>query len=327
MNTKTSSGSGNALRGGVSSWGRRVGSWICLGIWAIPWQGGLSSARGSASPGGDRNPPLSANARVPSDSDKDGSEFFQQARFAESTKDFAEAFRLYRRGASRGHAPCQNNLGFMLLRGLGVKRDPQEAVLYFRDAAKQSYPAAQNNLGICYRDGLGVKEDLSVAAKWFLQAAEQGFADAQNNLGVRFYRGSGMPRNTEEAMKWFTKAADQGLGSAWVNLGICYAEGRGAPKDLGKAFEYFSQAAGKGDADGLLYLGFAHMEGRGVPKDLVRAYVCFNTAMSFGDSYASQARTKLKREMTEKQIAEAQRRSYEYSSKDHGSGKSRSADE
>ena len=255
---------------------------------------------------------------APGGSDKSVSpaDYFERGRFAESTQDYGEAARLYRRGAQRGHAPCQNNLGYMLLKGQGVPPDPKDAAAWFRDAARQSYPPAQNNLGVCYRDGLGVKQDEGIAAKWFLQAAEAGLAEAQNNLGIRFYRGRGMRQDTEEAMRWFTKAADQGLGNAWVNIGICYVEGNGAPKDLVKAFELFTRAAEKGDTDGLLSLGFAYMQGTKIPKDLVRAYICFNTAVSFGDNYASQARTKLRREMTDKQVSEAQRRSFETSTRD-----------
>jgi TPR repeat protein len=252
-------------------------------------------------------------ARSTNESVTEASEYFRQGQFAESTRDYAQAMKLYRKGANQGHAPSQNNLGFLYLRGLGGTQDTEEAVKYFKDAARQNYAAAQNNLGVCYRDGLGVKADQASAAKWFLQAAEQGMAEAQNNVGVRFYRGLGMPKNTEVAIKWFTKAADQGLGSAWVNLGICYVEGRGFSKDLTKAYEYFCKAAELGDADGLLSLGFAHMQGKGVSKDLIRAYVCFDTAVTYGDSYAAQARGKLKTMMTEKQVAEAHRRSYENS--------------
>lgn len=286
---------------------------LLVGLLSAGVVGSVQSAGGDdpASDEGDRGQ-TRVQARTPaSTGEVDTAEIFHQGQFAESTKDWAQAVRHYRRAARLGHAPSQNNLGFLLLRGLGCDRNAQEAVKWFRDAARQGYAAAQNNLGVCYRDGEGVKEDAAAAAKWFLQAAEQGMAEAQNNLGVRFYRGSGMPRNTDAAIEWFTKAADQGYPGAWINLGICHLEGRGRPKDFTKAFEYFCKAAEKGDADGLLNLGFAHMEGKGVPKDLVKAYVCFNTAVTYGDSYARQARSKLKGLMTEKQIAEANRLTYE----------------
>lgn len=277
----------------------------------------LKSAEGdSDSPSGGAKRGFTAEARVPSDATAtDPLEFFKRGQFAESSKDFAQARKMYRRGAVLGHAPSQNNLGYLMLRGLGGAAEPEEAVKWFRDAARQNYAPAQNNMGVCYRDGTGVKEDQSAAAKWFMQAAEQGMAEAQNNLGVRFYRGMGMPKNTDAAIQWFTKAADQGLPSAWINLGICYVEGRGFPKDLNKAYEYFYTAAQKGDADGLLDLGFAYMEGKGVPKDYVRAYVCFDAAVATGDTYAPQARSRLRGMMTEKQVAEAQRRTYERSRK------------
>ncbi|MBM3847609.1 MAG: sel1 repeat family protein [Verrucomicrobia bacterium] len=255
-------------------------------------------------------------ARGSSDATVSPEELFQRAQYAESTKDHAQALSLYRRAAGRGHPPSQNNLGLLYFKGLGGKRDPEEAVKWFREAARQSYPQAQNNLGVCFRDGVGVQQSFEEAAKWFMQAAEQGYAEAQNNLGVRFYQGTGMPKNPAMAVSYYKRSADQGLAAAWVNLGVCHVDGRGMPKDLNKAFECFTIAAQKGDSDGLLNLGFAHMQGHGVPKDLVRAYVCFNTAVSHGDGYASQARTRLRREMSEKQVQEAQRRSYQYSTRE-----------
>ena len=106
------------------------------------------------------------SARVSADADVDPEEFFKQGQFAESTKDWSQAMKLYRKGATRGHAPSQNNLGFLLLRGLGGDRNAEEAVKWFREAARQGHSAAQNNLGVCFRDGQGVKEDQAAAAKW-----------------------------------------------------------------------------------------------------------------------------------------------------------------
>jgi TPR repeat protein len=140
----------------------------------------------------------------------------------------------------------------------------------------QGFAAAQNNLGVCYRDGTGVTKDLKQAVQWFRSGAEQGLAAAQNNLGVRYYKGEGVMTNFTEAVNWYRKASEQRLPDAFVNLGICY------------------------------------VDGSGVPRDMIKAYIYFEVAAAQGDTYAPQIRQFLEKQMTPREIAEGQRRSFAF---------------
>jgi TPR repeat protein len=51
---------------------------------------------------------------------------------------YGEAVRWYRQAAKRGHAPAQDNLGLMKVRGNGLTQDYAEAVNWFRLAAEPS---------------------------------------------------------------------------------------------------------------------------------------------------------------------------------------------
>ena len=80
------------------------------------------------------------------------------------------------------------------------------------------------------------------------KAAEQGDAEAQYNLGVRYANGEGVPEDYKEAVKWFRKAAEQGTAKAQCNLGIRYANGEGVPKNYVEAYKWFLLAAAQGDS-------------------------------------------------------------------------------
>ena len=111
-------------------------------------------------------------------------------------------------------ASSQYYLGFMYLRGLGVKQDHEEAAKWFRKAAEQGNAEAQNALGDACSSGQGIGQDYEEAAEWYRKAAEQGIADAQKSLGDLYNDGKGVEQDQSEATKWYMKAAKQGNAEA-----------------------------------------------------------------------------------------------------------------
>ena len=75
-----------------------------------------------------------------------------------------------------------NGLGYMYVRGFGVKQDHTEAVRWWRKAADRGNAPAMNNLGIMYEEGLGVKQDSAEARQWYQKAAAKGYAGAKAAL-------------------------------------------------------------------------------------------------------------------------------------------------
>lgn len=100
--------------------------------------------------------------------------------------DDAQAIRLFRPMAEKGHAIAQSNLGAMYYWGRGVAQDYREAVKWFRLAAAQGNAEAQLWLGLMYAYGYGITQDYQEAAKWFRLAAAQGHALAQSNLNALY---------------------------------------------------------------------------------------------------------------------------------------------
>ena len=150
------------------------------------------------------------------------------------------------------------------------------------------------------------------------QAAEQGDVAAQTELGRMYvlgflYRkGWDVPLDYVQAVQWFRRAAEQGYADAQSYLGWMYKTGRGVPQDDAQAVQWYRQAAEQGYARGQHNLGDMYRDGTGVRKDIVAAYMWFNLAASNGYKKAAEQRDSLARSMTKEQLAEAQRRTREW---------------
>ena len=124
-----------------------------------------------------------------------------------------------------------------------------KALRMLRSLADQGNAKAQYNLGLMYRDGQGIAQNYAEAAELFRLAAEQGDAQAQSILGSMYGTGQGVRQKYSEAVKWYRLAAAQGDTNAQFNLGVMYANGQGVSKGYGRAYMWFSLAAVSGDAD------------------------------------------------------------------------------
>jgi hypothetical protein len=200
-------------------------------------------------------------------------------------------------------------IGLAYILGKGTPKDPRKAVKWFRKAAEQGHAGAQGSLGNAYRLGdAGVPKDDRESVKWYRKAAEQGDAMAQGYLGHAYSLGiGGVPKDYRESVKWYRKAAEQGDADAQDSLGLAYVHGEGVSKDEREAVRWLRRAAVQGNSGGQNNLGVSYARGEGVPKDSVTAYAWYNLAAAQGNEVATKNRTEIARQMTAKQIAEAQR--------------------
>jgi TPR repeat protein len=159
--------------------------------------------------------------------------------------DYANAHQLLWPLADEGNAVAQEILGFMYLRGEGVRRDDATAFRWLTMAAESGRAEAQFELGLMYRDGLGVTPDGKTALLWLRRAAEQGETDACNSVGEMYLGHGGIPPDDTAALKWFFRAAEGGSARAMYNIGLRYAEGQGVDRDEIEAFKWFVLAYGE----------------------------------------------------------------------------------
>ncbi len=112
--------------------------------------------------------------------------------------------------AIHGHSTSQYRLGEFYLHGSdGKPLDYTQARYWYEQSAEQENPRAQSKLGWIYLKGLGVKPDTRKAILWYKEAAEQGYAHAQYTLGLIYRNGTGINVNHYESQKWLKLAAKQ----------------------------------------------------------------------------------------------------------------------
>ncbi len=75
-----------------------------------------------------------------------------------------------------------NNLARLYLYGKGIPRDYAEAMRLFERGAALGEPSAMNRIGAMYNDGNGVRRDARLARQWFEKAATLGDPEAKQNL-------------------------------------------------------------------------------------------------------------------------------------------------
>lgn len=157
--------------------------------------------------------------------------------------------------------------------------DPPERVKWLRRAAEKGHAEAALYLSSLLSDGdPQVQQDLKEALKWCLVATDHDFVEAQLRLGMWYYEGKGVPKDYSEATAWFQKAANKEPLVSWDNVTVARYS-----------------------------LGACYYAGEGVPKDLVQAYKWWNLAAAIGHTNASTWRDIAARQMTQDQIADAQR--------------------
>ena len=157
--------------------------------------------------------------------------------------------------------------------------------------------------------------DYATALREWRPLAEQGGALAQYNLGVLYRKGRGVPQDDVQARMWYAKAAAQGQAKAQFNLGTLYYNGEGVPKDYQQALRWLRLAADQGEALAQTKIGVMYDDGRGVRQDIVQAYKWYSLAATNGDKPASLLRDSLANQMTQAQIAEAQKLAQEWKPK------------
>jgi TPR repeat protein len=202
----------------------------------------------------------------------------------------AEAIRLLRSAAEKGHVPAMIHLGSHYLTGNGVDRSARTAFQYYSMAVKLFF---KNTLLlpililvlillaiclVCKTSSLCS----SIKTRLLLKFSRPDSPKAQYEKGLRYLHGKGIQKQVVEARRLFERAAAQNYAPAQVQIGLFFKEGLIVQESRVKATEWFQKAAEQGDAEGLFMMGKCHEEGAGVPLYLPKALGFYLLAASKG---------------------------------------------
>ena len=166
-----------------------------------------------------------------------------------------------------------------------------------------------NSFSADFQKGLDAARsgDYVTALKEWRPLAQQGDADAQYNLGTMYRKGDGVLQDYQEALKWYRLAAEQGYPSAQYNLGSKYRKGEGILQDYKEAVKWYRLSAEQGHANSQTSLGVMYARGWGVIQDKVLAHMWHNISASNGSEQGKENKDIIVKQMTERQIEDAQR--------------------
>jgi S1-C subfamily serine protease len=140
------------------------------------------------------------------------------AQAAARAGEYPSAYEACKQEAEKGDAECQNFLGMLFQKGLGVSENQTEALRLFSLAAAQKLVAAEDNLGFAHLNGLGTPPSEKEAARWFGIAAAQGDPVGEHRLALLLLYGKEIDRDPPKAVEILKHSADRGYVPAQLSL-------------------------------------------------------------------------------------------------------------
>ena len=261
------------------------------------------------------------------------------------SRDLDKSLNYYVRSSDAGFGPASVHLGFFYDRGEIVKRDLNTAFEYFLTAINQGETKANYYIGKYLLYGqTSIERNIEEGMRHFEVAADEGFALAQYELGMLHIDGFKVLQNYERGIYWLTEAAKNDYQRAHVKLAHHYYNGVGVSVDKKIAYSYWRRAAeplngSRPSTEALLNCGVCHFNGMGSDDDdywaevyflkaaklrvtqaqyslavlykrkslRVESHAWFNIASVSGHEQSIAERSNLEKEMSNSQIAEAQK--------------------
>ncbi len=204
--------------------------------------------------------------------------FNLSSHVAAQNEDFGVDVENLLRAAQGGDVERQFELGYRMILGEGLKKNPAEGAKWIEKAAKADYVKAMHVLGSLYEIGSGVGKDAKQAAGWFQRAADKGFPDSQFSLALLYENGNGVEKNQEKATKLALDAANQGFSPGQTLYASKLVNGAGVPKNPAKGALWFLKAAKQDHPYAQRQLAYLYYTGNGVPLDYERCQAWYRRA-------------------------------------------------
>ena len=197
----------------------------------------------------------------------------------------AREFFVLRMEARRGNPQALRELGFMYLKGAGVRQNYTKAHRLLERAAELGSGVAKSDLAGIYFLGEGVKQDYEQAFYWASRSTQVSVS--AYIVGAVHFDGLVVQRDYEQAFYWLKKAVE--LDAELINrldfgmLGFMYLEGLGVKQDYEQAFYWAQQSFKQGSGISAHIIGFLYLEGLGVKQDYGQAFDWLKKAVELGD--------------------------------------------
>jgi TPR repeat protein len=164
------------------------------------------------------------------------------------------------------------------------------------------------------------KGDYAMALRELLPLADRDNAQAMYLVGSMLFEGKGVKQNKRSGLALFHFAADAGFAEAELRLAAMYMAGDSVAKNIDNSIYYSRRAAEHGHPIGQFAMGSFYSAGvhethdsvTELKQDRVVAYMWFSLCAA--EKLCDDARKELAKEMTPRQILDAQKATEQWKS-------------
>ena len=135
------------------------------------------------------------------------------------------------------------------------------------------------------------------------------FADFEKGL-KEFNKG-----NYEAALNIWEPLANEGISNAQYNVGLMHHNGLGTKQDFKAAFKWFLKSSEQGNLNSIRLISTMYALGNGIKKDFLRSYMWAKIGSDNNDQNSKILLDGLLKEMTNSEIAKANKLVQECNSK------------
>ncbi len=156
------------------------------------------------------------------------------------TKNAAEAYKLWNKGADMGDPSCEYYLAMLYLKGIGVTKDMAKAVDYIKSSAKKKFEPAIRALASLPKE---YTEKTAAEIDELERLAKEGDVRASYQLGNCYFKGDGVPQNKNKAIDHYFNAASKGHFASQIALITRYTLDDEIPKAWSAAYYWYTKAS------------------------------------------------------------------------------------
>lgn len=200
----------------------------------------------------------------------------------EVKQNFLKAKKWYQKAEDLGSTDAKVRLGYLYMRGLGVKKNQDSAYAYFKGAADKGDLTGKASLGLFYLTNNDLPDSKMNAYYNIREAADGGDPLGCYLMGRLYEEGIGVTSDRTAAMSWYQKltTAKKGIDSVPFYqqypylasyTALALLESMESNPDYEKAFKTMKKAAESGYAPAQYYLGILYEKGQGVSKSYSNA--------------------------------------------------------
>lgn len=210
-------------------------------------------------------------------------------------QNYEKALELFTKLAERKNEVAASKLGFMYLKGLGVKKDPKKAVEYYNQSVGFSRETGTTQINgtnttlIAQYAALLFNKEISAGpsgpAFYDLEekAALLGDTDTLIKRALYLYNQEVGAIRGGKSIEWFQLGARRNSAYCEYMVGKCYYNHIGIKQNYTRALKWFNKAVENNNTDAICFLGKCYQNGTGVDVDSNKAKEYFEKALSLGD--------------------------------------------